>query len=126
MVLVATPTLDAANLAEETLGWLERNGYQHLVDTRSRCCVRPTSLGAACSRTSAPPAATAPARDLAGSYELRARFIERCRDVVEIPADPHLAQGRRITPAAMRPATRDAYLTLSAAVMDAAPSSRAH
>jgi hypothetical protein len=41
--------------------------------------------------------------------------------VIDIPSDPYLAQGRVITLEALADNTRHAYLTLAAAVMDAAP-----
>jgi MinD-like ATPase involved in chromosome partitioning or flagellar assembly len=41
--------------------------------------------------------------------------------VVEVPHDPHLATGGRIDPGRLRPATRDAFLELAAAVAEAFP-----
>jgi hypothetical protein len=50
--------------------------------------------------------------------KLHAHFSERCRHVVEIPADPHLYSGGVIEPALLHPATREAYLRLSAIMTD--------
>jgi MinD-like ATPase involved in chromosome partitioning or flagellar assembly len=100
LVLVATPTPDAAGLAEETLTWLDGHGYSGLAES-SIAAVSGASPG-----------------DRAG---LHARFRDRCRAVIDIPADPHLAGGELISLDALAEPTVQAYLALAAAVMDAAP-----
>ncbi|HEY1974464.1 MAG TPA: hypothetical protein VGH89_41395, partial [Pseudonocardia sp.] len=100
LVLVATPTPDAAGLAEETLTWLDTHGYARLVENSIAVLTGPCS------------------GDRAG---LRARFRDRCRAVIDIPADPSLARGQLITLEALAENTHHAYLALAAAVMDAAP-----
>jgi hypothetical protein len=49
---------------------------------------------------------------------IRAHFEARCRGVVEIPFDPHLAIGGRVLLPALRPPTIDAFLLLAARVAD--------
>ena len=58
------------------------------------------------------------ASDDIDAARLHAHFAARCRAVVEIPHDPHLAQGGLIEPAALLPGTRDAVLELAALVAD--------
>jgi MinD-like ATPase involved in chromosome partitioning or flagellar assembly len=103
LVLVATPTPDAACLAEETLTWLDTHGYPRLAQNSIA-----VFSGASAS----------------GRAGLHARFRDRCRAVIDIPADPHLARSRVINLEALSEHTRHAYLALAAAVMDAAPGDR--
>jgi MinD-like ATPase involved in chromosome partitioning or flagellar assembly len=49
---------------------------------------------------------------------VRRHFEARCRAVVEVPHDPHLATGARIDLERIRPATHDAILTLAALLSD--------
>jgi MinD-like ATPase involved in chromosome partitioning or flagellar assembly len=49
---------------------------------------------------------------------VRGHFESRCRGVVEIPHDPHLASGGRIELERLRPATHDAFLALAALLAD--------
>ena len=52
---------------------------------------------------------------------IRQHFAARCRGVVDVPHDPHLATGGRIELARLRPGTRDAFLELAALVTDGFP-----
>jgi MinD-like ATPase involved in chromosome partitioning or flagellar assembly len=49
---------------------------------------------------------------------VREHFAARCRAVVEIPFDPHLATGGRIRLDRLRRATHDAFLLVAAHVAD--------
>jgi MinD-like ATPase involved in chromosome partitioning or flagellar assembly len=49
---------------------------------------------------------------------VRAHFLARCRSVVEIPYDPHLATGGRLDLGAMREPTKLAFLELGAQIAD--------
>jgi MinD-like ATPase involved in chromosome partitioning or flagellar assembly len=49
---------------------------------------------------------------------VRRHFEARCRAVVEVPFDPHLATGARIELARVRPATSDAFRTIAALLAD--------
>ena len=49
---------------------------------------------------------------------VRAHFEARCRAVVEIPYDPHLATGGRLDLGAMREETKHAFLELAAHIAD--------
>ena len=100
IVVVGSLTVDGAGRASKTLDWLNAHGY----------------------RSAAARAVLVLDGDRASgdidAVRLQAHFNARCRAVVELPHDPHLAQGGRIEPAALRPATREAALELAALVAD--------
>ncbi|WP_308283460.1 MinD/ParA family ATP-binding protein [Pseudonocardia nigra] len=100
LVVVGSPTVDGASRASKTLDWLVAHGHR---DAVARAVVV-LSLD----RTS---------KEVDAGL-LRAHFAERCREVVEIPHDPHLATGGRIDPTMLRPATARAFLELAATVAD--------
>jgi putative peptide zinc metalloprotease protein len=99
VVVVSAPSLDGARAASSTLDWLDQNGYQHLV--RGAVAVLNTVRG------------TNGAVDL---ERVQHHFAARCRACVRIPWDPHLDSGAEATLDGLRPATRNAYLELAAAV----------
>ncbi len=100
LVIVGAPTVDGASRAAKTLDWLIAHGHGDLVDR--------AVLALSCDRSS---------REVD-----RAAIVDylqhRCHAVVQIPADPHLAIGGRIELAALRPATRDAFLEVAGAVAE--------
>ncbi|MGI8694597.1 MAG: AAA family ATPase [Geodermatophilaceae bacterium] len=101
LVVVAGPTVDGAGQAAKTLDWLVVHGYGELVarSVAVICSVRPDT------------------RDVNVEL-LRAHFAARCRRVVEIPYDPHLATGGRIDRAEWRRPTADAFIAVAAAVAE--------
>jgi MinD-like ATPase involved in chromosome partitioning or flagellar assembly len=100
LVVVGALTLDSASRASKTLDWLVAHGHRDLV---ARAVV---VLSA--DRTSTE----------LDTARLRSHFSARCRAVVDVPHDPHLATGGRIDMGALRPATADAILELTALVAD--------
>lgn len=100
LVVVGSLTLDAASRASKTLDWLVAHGHR---DTVARAVVV-LSQDRASKQVDAD--------------RLRAHFSARCRAVVEVPYDPHLATGGRIELGGLRPATSDAFLELAALVAD--------
>jgi MinD-like ATPase involved in chromosome partitioning or flagellar assembly len=100
-VLVSGASVDEARLASETLTWLEAHGYDELV------------AGAVVALNGATLNSTALDVD-----EVRRHFETRCRVVVRLPYDPHLAEGAAIRLDDLRPETRLAALELSAHVVD--------
>lgn len=98
IIVTGAPTADGASLASRTLDWLERNGHRDLVER--------AIVVLSCDRVS---------RDI-NLGALRQHFKSRCRDVVEIPPDPHLAKGQQIHLDELRPRTRDAALHLAGLV----------
>ena len=101
VVVVGSLTVDGAGRAGRTLDWLVAHGYR---DAAARAVLvldgdrasADVDADPACARISPPDAG-------------------RC---VELPHDPHLAQGGRIDAAALAPGTRDAALELAALVAD--------
>jgi MinD-like ATPase involved in chromosome partitioning or flagellar assembly len=102
IVLVSSPSVDGARSASATLDWLEAHHYSDLV--RSAVVVlstiRPRS------------------RSTVDLDRLQAHFAARCRDVVRVPYDTHLEEGAEVELDLLSAATRDAYLSLAAAVAD--------
>jgi MinD-like ATPase involved in chromosome partitioning or flagellar assembly len=99
LIVVSTPSVDGGNSASTTLDWLVAHGYQELVSRAITVIsgVRPSSKDF----------------DL---NQLVAHFAARCRAVIPIPYDAHLATGAEIELEQLRPTTADAYLELAACV----------
>lgn len=100
LIIVGSPTVDGAGRASKTLDWLVAHTYDDLVER--------AVVVLSCDRRSAE-------IDLP---RIRAHFEARCRAVVEIPYDPHLAVGGRVELGRLRPATREAFFELAALVAD--------
>ncbi|MFF2040322.1 AAA family ATPase [Kitasatospora sp. NPDC058170] len=99
LVVTATTSVDGASSASSTLEWLSTHGYDALA--RGSVTVVSSIRG--------------PGR-LIREADLVAHFETRCRSVVVVPFDDHLAVGGEFDPAKLRPKTRRAYLDLAAAV----------
>jgi MinD-like ATPase involved in chromosome partitioning or flagellar assembly len=101
LIVVSTPSVDGGNSASTTLDWLVAHGFEDLVRRSITVisAVRPSSKEI----------------DLS---QLVAHFAARCRAVVSIPYDSHLAIGAELDLEYLRPATADAYLELAAYVAD--------
>ncbi|GAY08246.1 hypothetical protein TOK_1558 [Pseudonocardia sp. N23] len=101
LIVTGKPTIDAAEGITTTLDWLIAHGFDELV--------RDAIVVLTCDRQahSIDPAA------------LREHFADRCRAVVEFPADPHLTEGGRIDLEMLRPRTRQAGRELAALVAEA-------
>jgi MinD-like ATPase involved in chromosome partitioning or flagellar assembly len=100
LVIAAAPTVDGASRAFKTLEWLVAHGYRDLVER--------AVVALSCDRYS---------RDV-DRAAICEYFQARCHAVVEIPPDPHLAIGGRISLDALREGTRDAFLRLAALVAE--------
>jgi MinD-like ATPase involved in chromosome partitioning or flagellar assembly len=102
IVLVSSPSVDAARSASATLDWLAAHQYGDLVRGAVvvLSAIRPRSKSAV---------------DLA---RLEQHFAARCRAVVRIPYDAHLEEGAEVDLARLSRATADAYLVLAAEVGD--------
>lgn len=101
LVLVATPSVDGVTSASTALSWLEENGFQE----QSRHCITVIS------------GVREPGRMLRAE-ELVAHFKTRCRGVVVVPYDEHLAGGGELNADALRRRTRAAHLELAALVAE--------
>ncbi|MHA6784489.1 MinD/ParA family ATP-binding protein [Pseudonocardia saturnea] len=100
VIIVGAPTVDGASRASKTLDWLLAHGHPDLA--------RNAIVVLSCDRTSVE----------VDAARIRDHFAARCRAVVEIPHDPHLATGGRVELARLRPRTRDAFLGLAALIAD--------
>jgi MinD-like ATPase involved in chromosome partitioning or flagellar assembly len=100
LVVVGSPTVDGANRASRTLSFLADEGYRVAAEQ---------SVVVLCGDRHSPDVDRA---------LIRSHFAARCRAVIDIPPDPHLATGGRIDPALWRGPTRDAWYLLAAHVAD--------
>jgi len=100
LIVVGSPTVDGASRASKTLDWLLAHGHERLVEHAVLVLCQDRSS------------------HRVDHAQLHRHFTERCKHVVEIPADPHLYSGGVIDPSLLRPITRDAYLHLAAVVGD--------
>ncbi|MBW3604887.1 MAG: MinD/ParA family protein [Actinobacteria bacterium] len=98
IVLVVSPSLDAARAASQTLDWLTEHGFVELVENAVTVInqTRKTTLV-----------------DVA---RIEDHFWDRCGATVRIPWDSYLEAGAETDLEDLRPATRDAYRHLAAAV----------
>jgi len=100
LVVISAASLDGSRAASLTLDWLEQHEYGDLARESVVVinAVRP--------------------RTLVDIDQLQQHFVRRCRAVVQVPFDRHLETGAEIVFRELAPATRQAYLELSAAVID--------
>jgi putative peptide zinc metalloprotease protein len=100
IVVVMSPSLDSARAASSTLDWLNENGHADLVDGAVAVINAVREEG------------------LVEVGKIEDHFQDRCRAVVQVPWDPHLADGAETQVERLRPMTRRAYLEVAAAVAD--------
>ncbi|MGW7524466.1 tetratricopeptide repeat protein [Streptomyces sp. NPDC054783] len=98
LVVVTTPTVDGADVADRTLEWLADHG--HAEAARQAVVVLSGVQDASRVR-----------RDRIVSH-----FAHRCRGVVQVPFDEHLATGAELDLASLHPETRRAYDDLAVLV----------
>ena len=99
LIVVATPSVDGASSASTTLDWLIAHGYGELVQRSITVVsgVRDTSK-------------TIRVADIVSHFQTR------CRAVVVVPFDEHLAAGAEVDLLGMQPAARAAYFELAVLV----------
>lgn len=107
IVVVSGGSVDEAQLASETLTWLEANDYGELAKNAI------VALNTSTQGT-----------NLVKLDEIEAHFRSRVRDVVRIPYDPELAAGTVIRYDALDPFTRASARRLASLVMDGLPTRR--
>jgi len=100
IVIVMPPALDGARAASSTLDWLEEHGFGA------------AAAGAVAVINSVQD------EGLVALDRIEEHFANRCAAVVRVPWDPALAAGARTSLDELKPATREAYLTMAAAVAD--------
>jgi MinD-like ATPase involved in chromosome partitioning or flagellar assembly len=101
LIIVSTPSVDGASSASTTLDWLAAHGYADLV-ARSITVVSGVRETAKMIKVE----------------DIVAHFETRCRGVVVVPFDDHLAAGAEVDLPMMRPKTREAYFDLAALVAE--------
>ncbi len=101
LVIVTSPSIDSARATSYLLDWLESHGFASLV------------AGAVAVVNAAPHR-----NGLVDVAEVEEHFAQRCRAVVRIPWDRHLAAGAGTSLDECERATRDAYTELAATVSE--------
>ena len=104
LIVVATPSVDGATSASTTYDWLNAHGYGDLVQ-------RSITVVSEARRTS----------KSIRVNDIVAHFRARCRGVVAVPYDEHLAAGAEVDLAQMKPKTRAAYFDLATLVAEDFP-----
>ncbi len=99
LIVVATPSVDGATSASTTLDWLNAHHYEDLV-TRSITVVSEARKKSNRVRVN----------------DVVDHFRARCRGVVVVPFDEHLAMGSEIDLEQLKPRTREAYFNLATLV----------
>jgi MinD-like ATPase involved in chromosome partitioning or flagellar assembly len=101
LIIVSTPSVDGASSASTTLDWLSANGYPELVQRSVTVISGVRETG-----------------KMIKVEDIVSHFQTRCRGVVVVPFDEHLAAGAEVDLDMMRPKTREAYFTLSALIAE--------
>ncbi|MBT2439882.1 DUF3662 domain-containing protein [Streptomyces sp. ISL-36] len=99
LIVVATPSVDGATSASTTLDWLSAHHYDDLVQ-RSITVISEARGKSKMVRVN----------------DVVDHFRARCRGVVMIPFDEHLATGSEVDLEQMKPRTREAYFDLATLV----------
>ncbi|KUO14593.1 MinD/ParA family ATP-binding protein, partial [Streptomyces dysideae] len=101
LIIISTPSVDGASSASTTLDWLSANGFADLVQRSVTVISGVRETG-----------------KMIKVEDIVAHFETRCRAVVVIPFDEHLAAGAEVDLDMMRPKTREAYFDLAAIVAE--------
>ncbi|WP_031076574.1 FhaA domain-containing protein [Streptomyces sp. NRRL S-118] len=99
LIVVATPSVDGATSASTTLDWLRAHHYDDLVQRSITVISEPRQKS-----------------KLVKVNDVVDHFRARCRGVVMIPFDEHLATGSEVDLEQMKPRTRQAYFDLATLV----------
>ncbi|MFJ5878038.1 SCO5717 family growth-regulating ATPase [Streptomyces sp. NPDC093088] len=101
LIIISTPSVDGASSASTTLDWLSAHGYADLVQRSLTVISGVRETG-----------------KMIKVEDIVQHFQTRCRGVVVVPFDEHLAAGAEVDLDMMRPKTREAYFHLSAMVAE--------
>ncbi|WP_159670335.1 MinD/ParA family ATP-binding protein, partial [Streptomyces mexicanus] len=101
LIIISTPSVDGASSASTTLDWLSAHGYADLV-------ARSITVISGVRETG----------KMIKVEDIVAHFETRCRGVVVVPFDEHLAAGAEVDLDMMRPKVREAYFNLAAMVAE--------
>ncbi|GAA2286140.1 hypothetical protein GCM10010145_66210 [Streptomyces ruber] len=101
LIIISTPSVDGASSASTTLDWLSANGFADLVQRSITVISGVRETG-----------------KMIKVEDIVAHFETRCRGVLVVPFDEHLAAGAEVDLDMMRPKTREAYFDLAALVAE--------
>uniref|UniRef100_UPI00117E290E MinD/ParA family ATP-binding protein n=1 Tax=Streptomyces sp. JHA26 TaxID=1917143 RepID=UPI00117E290E len=101
LIIISTPSVDGASSASTTLDWLSAHGYADLVSRSITVISGVRETGKMIK-----------VEDIVGHFQTR------CRGVVVVPFDEHLAAGAEVDLDMMRPKVREAYFNLAAMVAE--------
>ncbi|MGV9566455.1 SCO5717 family growth-regulating ATPase [Streptomyces sp. NPDC003480] len=101
LIIISTPSVDGASSASTTLDWLSANGFADLVQRSVTVISGVRETG-----------------KMIKVEDIVAHFETRCRGVVVVPFDEHLAAGAEVDLNMMRPRTREAYFDLAALIAE--------
>ncbi|WP_338701150.1 MinD/ParA family protein [Streptomyces sp. Q6] len=101
LIIISTPSVDGASSASTTLDWLSAHGYADLVSRSITVISGVRETG-----------------KMIKVEDIVSHFETRCRGVVVVPFDEHLAAGAEVDLDMMRPKVREAYFNLSAMVAE--------
>nr|WP_079195075.1 SCO5717 family growth-regulating ATPase [Streptomyces sp. CB02400] len=101
LIIISTPSVDGASSASTTLDWLSAHGYADLVSRSLTVISGVRETG-----------------KMIKVDDIVAHFRTRCRGVLVVPFDEHLAAGAEVDLDMMRPKVREAYFNLAALVAE--------
>ena len=101
LIIISTPSVDGASSASTTLDWLSAHGYADLVSRSLTVISGVRETG-----------------KMIKVEDIVTHFETRCRGVVVVPFDEHLAAGAEVDLDMMRPKVREAYFNLAALVAE--------
>uniref|UniRef100_UPI0015E19E47 MinD/ParA family ATP-binding protein n=1 Tax=Streptomyces sp. SM1 TaxID=402229 RepID=UPI0015E19E47 len=101
LIIISTPSVDGASSASTTLDWLSAHGYADLVSRSLTVISGVRETG-----------------KMIKVDDIVAHFRTRCRGVLVVPFDEHLAAGAEVDLDMMRPKVREAYFNLASLVAE--------
>lgn len=101
LIIISTPSVDGASSASTTLDWLSAHGYAELVSRSLTVISGVRETG-----------------KMIKVGDIVEHFRTRCRGVLVVPFDEHLAAGAELDLDMMRPKVREAYFDLAAMVAE--------
>lgn len=101
LIIISTPSVDGASSASTTLDWLSAHGYADLVSRSLTVISGVRETG-----------------KMIKVEDIVSHFETRCRGVITVPFDEHLAAGAEVDLDMMRPKVREAYFNLAALIAE--------
>ncbi|NEB06371.1 MinD/ParA family protein, partial [Streptomyces sp. SID13726] len=101
LIIISTPSVDGASSASTTLDWLSAHGYASLVSRSITVISGVRETG-----------------KMIKVEDIVTHFEQRCRGVIVVPFDEHLAAGAEVDLDMMRPKVREAYFDLATMVAE--------